>query len=156
MKKTTELFPETKPPRQPRRQFMHYIDAGYRSAVFQCNKCGHKSEWVQGLSISEIKRGQPCPVCSPFIKKILHLHCTFKYFDEIKDKTKPDEFRSAEKWKEKLDSENYTHIRIYRAYQKVSDDTVIELPYKGYQLITITHPHFKNEPHLVCAIDVRH
>ena len=154
--RTSELFPETKQPRPPRRQFMHYIDVGHHSAAFQCGKCGHKSEWIHGLSISEIKRGFPCPMCSPVIKKTLHLHVTFEYFDAIKNKIKPDEFRDPDKWKHKLDNDGYTAIRIHRAYQKVSPDTEIDLPYKGYQLVTIAHPHFGNEPKELCAIDVRH
>jgi hypothetical protein len=35
--------------------------------------------------------------------KILHLHLTFRYFDEIRAGTKREEFRLAEKWQESLD-----------------------------------------------------
>ena len=88
-------------------------------------------------------------------KKILHLHLTFQYFDEIKAGKKSEEFRNAEYWRPRLDAGNYTHIRLWRAYQKKSPETVIDLPYKGYELKTITHPHFDNVQTLVCAIDVR-
>jgi hypothetical protein len=30
----------------------------------------------------------------------------------------------------------------------------MDLPYKGYKLKTIKHPHFDNVPTLVCAVDV--
>lgn len=87
--------------------------------------------------------------------KTLHLHLKYKYFDEIASGNKPEEFRDAKKWQHKLDTGNYTDIRLYRAYQKVSSETVIDLPYKGYKLKTIKHPHFGNVPTMVCAIDVR-
>ncbi|MBT4329519.1 MAG: ASCH domain-containing protein [Gammaproteobacteria bacterium] len=86
--------------------------------------------------------------------KILHLHLTFRYFDEIRAGTKREEFRLAEKWQESLDKNSYTGIRLYRAFQKVSPSTVIDLPYRGYTLREIVHPHFNNQPALVCAIDV--
>lgn len=85
---------------------------------------------------------------------ILHLHLKFEYFDAIADGIKTKEYRNAEKWKHKLDAKNYTGIRLYRGFQKASKDTVINLPYKGYELKTITHPHFDNVPTVVCAIDV--
>ena len=76
-------------------------------------------------------------------------------FDEIKAGTKPEEFRDPEIWQHKLDTKNYTDIRLYRGFEKVGPGTIIDLPYKGYKLKTITHPHFDNVPTLVCAIDVR-
>ena len=86
--------------------------------------------------------------------KILHLHLKFEYFDDIAAGNKPEEFRLAKTWKHKLDNNQYTHIRLYRGYEKASPSTVITKPYKGYKLKTIVHPHFGNEPTEVCAIDV--
>lgn len=87
-------------------------------------------------------------------KKILHLHLCYDYFDDIKAGRKDKEYRLAEKWKSKLDNTNYTHIRLYRGYDKVALDTVIDVHYMGYALETITHRHFKNIPTEVCAINV--
>lgn len=87
-------------------------------------------------------------------KRILHLHLRYKYFDAIAAGTKLKEYREAAKWKHKLDSNDYTHIMLYRGYQKKAHDTVMELPYCGYELKTITHPHFGPDPVQVCAIDV--
>lgn len=88
--------------------------------------------------------------------KTLHLHVNFEYFDQIKDGTKKEEYRESDKWKAKLDANNYTNIRIYRGYQKASPETVIDLPYKGYIEKTITHKHFEDKETKVCAIDVSH
>lgn len=88
--------------------------------------------------------------------KTLHLHLKFKYFDAIASGEKVLEYRDAEKWKHKLDRNAYTDIRLYRGYEKVSDSTVIDMPYKGYILVTIEHEHFDNEKKLVCAINVKH
>lgn len=85
---------------------------------------------------------------------ILHLHLKFEYFDDIASGKKKKEYRDAEKWLHRLLYRDYDGIRLYRGYQKVTDDTVIDLPYKGYELEIVTHPHFGNAPTLVCAIDV--
>ena len=85
---------------------------------------------------------------------ILHLHLKYEYFDAIANGEKTEEYRDAEKWLKRLLGRHYDSIRLYRAYQKVSDDTVIDLPYKGFKLKTIIHPHFNNIPTRVCAINV--
>lgn len=86
--------------------------------------------------------------------KILHLHLCYEYFDSIKRGDKDEEYRLSSKWKKKLDGREFTHIRLYRAYQKVSNETVIDLPYKGYKEKLITHKHFDNKEVAVCAIPV--
>jgi hypothetical protein len=48
---------------------MHVIDAGEGSngediAVFWCEHCGHETEWLKVGSVSEAKRGLPCPKCN--------------------------------------------------------------------------------------------
>ena len=86
--------------------------------------------------------------------KTLHLHLKYEYFDAIKSRVKKEEYRDAEIWEEKLCSNNYTKIRLYRGYQKVGPDTVLDLPYKGFIFKSITHPRFGDKPIAVCAIDV--
>lgn len=85
---------------------------------------------------------------------ILHLHLKYEHFDDIASGKKPKEYRDADKWKKRLDSKNYVAIRLYRGFQKVAANTVIDVPYLGYELETITHPHFGNVPKLVCAINI--
>jgi len=86
--------------------------------------------------------------------QLLHLHLTFKYFDEIKAGTKPEEYRRADKWLHKLEGKEFDGIRLYRGYEKAGPDTLMDKPWRGFTLKTITHPHFDNVPTLVCAIPV--
>lgn len=64
-----QLFPKSK--RKPPRVMMALYDAGDGHgdtdgyiACFKCKKCGHKEEWVQMRTITEGKRGIPCPRCN--------------------------------------------------------------------------------------------
>ncbi len=65
-----QLFPYEKPPRQRHRKLMHVVDAGSGSAEghhvnFVCGHCGHDDGWaVYDDTISDLKRGVPCPKCN--------------------------------------------------------------------------------------------
>jgi len=87
-------------------------------------------------------------------KKIVHFHLNFEYFDQIKCGEKTQEFRLFDKWDKRLANGEFTHIRLYRGYQKSSDDTVIDLPYLGYEVKKIIHKHFGKNQVKVCAINV--
>ncbi|WP_316172127.1 MULTISPECIES: hypothetical protein [unclassified Bradyrhizobium] len=64
----SELF--EKPPRTTRGVLMHVIDAGANLTgpglicQLQCRKCEHKSEWFVFATVTEAKRGLPCPRCN--------------------------------------------------------------------------------------------
>ncbi|MCP1375368.1 hypothetical protein [Dyella lutea] len=60
-----DLFPHEPIPRAKPRVMMHVIDAGVGLALFQCARCGHESDWVPYGSLSDAKRGMPCPHCNP-------------------------------------------------------------------------------------------
>ena len=67
--KSPDLFPETKPPRQAPRKLMHVCDAygdgpDDNHVRFHCARCGHESDWIDGLTVTEAKRGMPCPECN--------------------------------------------------------------------------------------------
>jgi len=51
-------------PRRPRRVMMHVADAGIEMARYECAKCGHKTDWEPIESVTEVKRGKPCPMCN--------------------------------------------------------------------------------------------
>lgn len=64
-----------KPPRARPRVMMKMTDAGNagyrltgwktdRGANFECLKCGHDDGWTFNLTITEIRRGLPCPKCN--------------------------------------------------------------------------------------------
>lgn len=71
-----DLFgPIIRPARKKARVMMHVIDAGASDiayegfedggiALYKCGKCGHESVWTPFRTISEAKRGMPCPKCN--------------------------------------------------------------------------------------------
>lgn len=68
--KTPDLF-GNKPSRSrgPRRVMAHVFDAGCDAIQFKC-KCGWDSGWlVNDMTVTEAKRGIPCPICSPTNKQ---------------------------------------------------------------------------------------
>ncbi|MCY1560036.1 hypothetical protein D9M68_971270 [compost metagenome] len=81
-----------------------------------------------------------------------------EYFDAIKAGTKTEEFRQVTPyWLKRLEGQSYDRIELTRGYPKRSDTARrLVLPWKGYRLTTVTHPHFGTEPVEVFAIDVTH
>jgi len=66
MGRNFELFDK---PVVPRNKLMHVADAGGNGpddqiVLFKCGRCGHVSEWISGLTVTQAKRGIPCPVCN--------------------------------------------------------------------------------------------
>jgi hypothetical protein len=61
-----DLF--AKPPRKMRGQLMRVCDAGSGESKpvvqFQCAKCGFRSDWFTFDTVTEAKRGLPCPTCN--------------------------------------------------------------------------------------------
>lgn len=52
-------------PKRTIQKLMHVHDAGQGRVHFQCNRCGHDDGWTQARTLSEDKRGRPCPRCNP-------------------------------------------------------------------------------------------
>lgn len=85
----------------------------------------------------------------------LHLNVTGEYFHQIKAGTKPLEFRLVEKWRKKLEGKTFDRIFIKWGYPKRDNiSRIIERPWRGFELQTITHPHFGVDPVDVFAIHV--
>jgi hypothetical protein len=85
----------------------------------------------------------------------LHLNLKGEYFDQIKAGVKPFEFRLYEKWAKRLTGKTFARILLKRGYPKAGDaERIIERPWRGYEVQTISHPHFGNGPVRVCAIRV--
>lgn len=55
-------------PRRAPRVMMHVSDAGNgcESAIarFRCARCGHETDWLEVQTITEGRRGLPCPECN--------------------------------------------------------------------------------------------
>lgn len=89
------------------------------------------------------------------LSKILRLNLKREYFEQIRDGTKPKEFRLASKWEPKLAGRDFEEIHLFLGYPKAGDESrVLRRKWNGYQKETITHPHFDNVPVEVLAIDV--
>lgn len=85
----------------------------------------------------------------------LHLHVKRVYFDEIRAKTKDEEFRLTSKWLKRLEGKTFESVLIACGYPR-RDDTEKweERPWKGFTVKTISHEHFGPDPVEVCAIVV--
>lgn len=66
-----DLFPMPEKPRKKREILMHVYDAGdscdgetKMACCFECSRCGHKEEWMNMRTVTEAKRGIPCPKCN--------------------------------------------------------------------------------------------
>lgn len=51
-------------PRRKPRKLMHVCDAGDDCAKFHCGHCGYTSAWLYFETVTEAKRGIPCPQCN--------------------------------------------------------------------------------------------
>jgi len=54
-------------PPKPRVVRMHVFDAGEATgliACFRCDRCGHETDWTGIATVTEGRRGLPCPTCN--------------------------------------------------------------------------------------------
>jgi hypothetical protein len=87
----------------------------------------------------------------------LHLPLKREYFEAIRDGTKPEEFRlCTPHWSKRLEGREYDQIILTLGYPARDDHARrLVLPWRGFTIATISHPHFGPEPVQVYAIDVR-
>jgi len=72
MSRTPDLFPGLKPARAKPRVMMSGTDHSFCDeepdspymGEMKCKKCGHEAGWMYFKSITECKRGAPCPICN--------------------------------------------------------------------------------------------
>ncbi len=88
--------------------------------------------------------------------RTLTLPLKAEYFNAIKDGSKIEEFRErTEYWEKRLEGREYDRVVLTLGYPKADDHRRrIDVPWRGYRKITITHPHFGNIPTDVYAIRV--
>lgn len=86
----------------------------------------------------------------------LQLAVNGEYFDAMKDGSKVEEFRlTTPYWEKRLLDRDYDRLIITRGYPSRDDQSRrIDIPYNGYEIKTITHPHFGDQPVNVFAIKV--
>lgn len=79
------------------------------------------------------------------------------YFEEIQAGRKTEEYRLLTPyWHKRLHGRHYDTITLTKGYPGIGDlSRRMVLPWKGYRVITIIHPHFGDDPVEVFAIDVQ-
>jgi hypothetical protein len=84
----------------------------------------------------------------------LTLNLNGEYFDQIKAGDKTEEYRLCnEYWRKRIYNRDYEELVIRRGYPKAGDpEREIVLPWRGYRVTSIIHPHFGNSPVRVIAI----
>ena len=86
----------------------------------------------------------------------LQLAVKGEYFDLMERGEKTEEFRLVNPyWGRRIFGRDYDRLIITRGYPK-KDDTSrrIDIPYDGFEIKTITHKHFGDQPVKVFAIKV--
>lgn len=86
--------------------------------------------------------------------KTLHLNLKKEYFDAIKSGEKLFEYRlNTKRWRHMIEDRKYDCVLFKCGYPKRDDESrIIARTWEGFELQTITHPHFGAEPVLVFAI----
>ncbi|MGG7139837.1 ASCH domain-containing protein [Klebsiella aerogenes] len=86
----------------------------------------------------------------------LQLAVNGEYFDAMKRGEKTEEYRLVNSyWCRRILARKYDRLIITRGYPKRDDMSKrIDIPYDGYEIKMITHPHFGPEPVKVFAIKV--
>ena len=89
-------------------------------------------------------------------KRVLHLPVKAVYFYQVKDGSKPDEYRlQTDYWRTRLVGRTYDEVHIKLGYPKKDDhDKIVIRPWKGYEEKSILHEHFGNKHVDVFAIKV--
>lgn len=79
-----------------------------------------------------------------------------EYFDAIKSGDKLEEYRlCTEFWEKRIEGKQIDRIVLTRGYPKRTDESRrMVLPWRGYEIKEITHPHFGPDPVRVYAINV--
>ena len=90
------------------------------------------------------------------VPKVLTLPLKREYFEQIRDGTKPEEYRLYTPfWRKRLEGRHYDSIVLTLGYPAKADTARrLKRPWRGYTIKTITHPHFGPNPVRVFAINV--
>ena len=86
--------------------------------------------------------------------KSLILNLKKEYFQEIKSGAKKEEYRLCTPyWQKRLENKNYDKVIIKLGYPKhLEVEKILEFKYLGYEIKTIKHKHFGNDPVKVYSI----
>lgn len=89
--------------------------------------------------------------------RTLHLPLKREYFEAIRDGQKEEEFRLCTPfWRKRLEGQKFDQIVLMLGYPARGDlARHLVLPWRGYTIKTLTHPHFGPDPVEVFAINVQ-
>lgn len=89
-------------------------------------------------------------------RRTLHLPLKRRYFEQIRDGSKAEEYRLCTPfWRKRLEGKAFDRIVLTLGYPPTTDAARrLELPWRGCSIKTITQPHFGASPVQVFAIDV--
>lgn len=87
---------------------------------------------------------------------VLRLALKGEYFHAIRRDEKPEEYRLRNAyWHKRLEGREFAAVWLSLGYPKHNDpDRWLRRPWRGYEVKTITHPHFGPDPVEVYAIKV--
>jgi len=88
--------------------------------------------------------------------KTLHLNLKAEYFDAIVAGTKLFEYRlMTPRWRKIIEGKEFDQVLVKCGYPpRDSADRISARKWEGYEVQTLTHPHFGPEPVTVFAIRV--
>ncbi len=86
----------------------------------------------------------------------LRLILKAEYFDQIASGEKLEEFREVKPyWRARLEGKSFDTVTLVKGYAPAADRSRhLVRVWRGYEVKTITHPHFGTAPVEVFAIDV--
>lgn len=86
--------------------------------------------------------------------RILRLPVKKKYFEQIRDGTKKEEYRECKSfWEKRLLNKEFDQVHITLGYPKKGDlSRVLKFPWAGFQVKEISHPEFGSGKIKVFAI----
>lgn len=86
--------------------------------------------------------------------RYLILNLKKEYFQEIKSGAKKEEYRLCTPyWQKRLENKKYDKVLIKLGYPKNSEiEKILEFKYLGYEIKTIKHKHFGDDPVKVYSI----
>lgn len=92
----------------------------------------------------------------PSPPRIITLALKGEYFDAIREGSKPEEYRlTSGYWRRRLEGREYDLVELTRGYPARNDATRrIRRVWRGYRVMSLTHPHFGPDEVEVFAIDV--
>lgn len=84
----------------------------------------------------------------------LILNLKKEYFQEIKSGAKKEEYRLCTPyWQKRLENKEYDKVILKLGYPKNSEiEKILEFKYLGYEIKTIKHKHFGDDPVKVYSI----